>query len=824
MTIKSKLTLNVVIVLAVICAVVLTGVVGMGFVRTRLFDLTERSTPYQTRSMELQRAIHAATADLVKVGSASAAAQLEAFRKEAESSLEEVKRAEEALSALTAGEKAGVHKELASQASELFAVTGQRLKIEEDAVSANNDVRGKLKDVSEKLKGLDQKVRTLQATRNTAYGRSLKATTSVAQHLQRIQDTNETIKDLQVWAFELANFNDAFGLEMIQARGQAIVMMAKAMAGDVLKGADENLAGIMRKSLSELDALIERITKASTTFVEKGGAEEKQKLDALASEVVATAKLTLTIMGNVNASANEASSSEAEKQAAIFGQVGKATSVLNGSSELTSLGLSAEGFATRLFTLSNAKEIDDVQAALTEVFARIDKLAKSLDKTLAELGAKEEKRTLGEALAGIGAIKTLLTAENGIIAGVRDELAMREKALKVTEAFRATVVKQANEAKKTMTVARGAQEQSIMEVNRVARYSTMLIIAIGLVAVAFGIAFSTWVYRSISRPLTKLITAADEIAAGNLTHRISSTSKDEIGMVEASMAKMVANLTEIVGRIRSATSSLASSSEELSATAVSLDQGSEQQTSQVEHLAGAMEEMSQTTEDVARNASDTARAANSMDKTATDGSEVVRNSGKELHMFVEVVTESAKEVESLTKYSEEVHSIVDLIRGIADQTNLLALNATIEAARAGEQGRGFAVVADNVRQLAEKSVVAANDISVIVEKMQNGITRSVASMKHQKESVGKVSGQIGQTMGAIDEIVTYVRKVVDMVDRIAVAVQQQSATTSEVSQNMENIAGVSHRLRSTSAEMRGTSEELSRIAFELNETTNWFRV
>jgi methyl-accepting chemotaxis protein len=213
-----------------------------------------------------------------------------------------------------------------------------------------------------------------------------------------------------------------------------------------------------------------------------------------------------------------------------------------------------------------------------------------------------------------------------------------------------------------------------------------------------------------------------------------------------------------------------------------------------------------------------------MEKIALDGKQTVHNSTTELNKFVHRVNESARQVESLGQSSEEIHNIVDLIREIADQTNLLALNAAIEAARAGEQGRGFAVVADNVRQLAEKTVVAANDIAHMIETMQSEIGRSVSSMKEQRDSVGAVSTQVEETLTAIDSIVSYVNRVADMVDRIAVAMQQQSSTSTEVSQNMENIAGVTRQLRGSSTEMRGTAEELSKIAFDLNETTGWFRV
>jgi methyl-accepting chemotaxis protein len=824
MYIKSKLTLNVGIVLGVVVAVVLASVIGMWFVKARLFDLTERSTPFQTRSMELQRAIHAATADLVKVGSVSNRTELRTYCREAEASLDQVKKAEEALETLLAGKKTGAHGELTSRARELFTVMEERLKIEEGALSAGNALREKLQDVAQRLKSLDQTVRFLQLARSSTYGSSLKATNDIATRLREIEKLKLRMKDLQLWCFELQSTQEKNAVESMQFKSTMDVQLAKATVGVLTQDSQGTQGAAFSKEMNTLETLLEQIVSLKISLLEKPTPETNKKYSEVLSDVLAAVAASLSIIDNEITAANEKFSSEATQQATIFGQVNKATAVLNGASELTSLGLSTEGLATRLFTVNSPKEVDELEASLKDTFSRVDKVAKPLNATLGELKANEERKTVEEALAGIGSMKGLIFSPDGIIAKVRNQLAMKEKAAGAMEGLRGIVVRQAQQAKKTMAFARGAQEQSIIEVNRMVLLSTWLIVIIAFIAVAFGIAFGTWLYRSISRPLSRLIGITDEIASGNLTCEMITTTRDEIGRVETSVAQMVANLKEVMGKIRSATGSLASSSEELSLTARSLDHGSEQQNTQVEHAAGAMAEMSQTTEEVAKHASETSEAARSMERIALEGKEIVHSSGSELTRFVETVSASAQQVESLGRGSEAIHNIVDLIRDIADQTNLLALNAAIEAARAGDQGRGFAVVADNVRQLAEKTVVAATDIAHMIETMQGEIGRSVTSMKAQKSSVGKVSGQVGKTLEAIDGVVAYVGTVTDMVDRIAVAMHEQSFTAHEVTQNMENITGVTHQLRISAAEMRGTAEELSRIASELSDTTNWFKV
>lgn len=820
MTIKSRLTLNVVIVLGTIVIVVLASVIGMGGVKSKLFDLTEKSTPFQTKSMELQRAIHAATADLVKIGASASGAELEGYEKEAEASLQQVKNAEEGLSTLLGGKKSGVYDAISSRAHDLYSVTDGRLKIEEGAIAANKEVRMKLKDVSDRLKGLEEKVKALQARRAADYGKSLKATGEISDRMRDVERFNQLTKDLRMWCLELENAKDKPTFEAMKGRGTDFAKEIVESMDGLFKGT----GSLHSKDFADLPDKTNQAVSAKAALLDKGTPELAQKFAALNHDVEAAAKFIGSMTQAEVSFASNKYSTEVGQQEEIFGQVNRATAVLNATSALTSLGLATEGLATSLFIVKSASDVDVLQASLDDTFAKMDKSARALDKTLSELGAREERKVLASAAGGINSMKTLLFSNDGIVSKVRNQLQMRAKAQGAMDGLRSIVLKEAENAKKTMATARGVQEQSIVDVNRTIRYSIALVVIVGLFAVIVGIGFGAWIYRSISAPLARLITVTDNIASGDLTHEVRAASHDEVGRVEASMGTMVANLRDIVEKIRSATGSLASSSEELSATARSLDEGSENQAGRVEHAAGAMVEMSQTTEEVARHVSDTSSAATSMKKIALEGKEIVHASGTELAKFVETVSESSCQVESLGASSEAVHNIVDLIKDIADQTNLLALNAAIEAARAGEQGRGFAVVADNVRDLAEKTVVAADDISHTIERMQSEIARSVDSMKAQKASVGKVSDQVGETLAAIDGVVSYVEKVADMVERIAVAMEEQASTSNEVTSNMEGIATVTRQLRGSSAGMRDTAEELSKIAAGLDETTSWFRV
>jgi len=817
MTIKGKLTWNVVIVIMIVAAVATTSIIGMGFVRSKLFYLTQRSTPFQIRTVEFQRAIQGVTSDLVKVSASTNMDEYKIHRKEAEMSMSEVKSSQDALEALSGGSRVEAYDELSRIAKELFDITEGRLHAEQEAMQANKTITQRLKEASNRLKELDAKIKGLQLNRFAAFVTSLEDTKSISSNLRNIEILKAILKDLQLAVFEIQRAQDKRAL--IIARGKVNSAINKAIQNEYLKE-----SRTLYSDVKMLGEKIEELVKLQTSILGQSNGDIKSRFDVVNKEVgEKLSSILLTIEQEV-VSAGEKYGLETKRQGDVFTQANIATNVLTGNSELVSLGLSVEGLTTRLFTINSLKEIDIIDAEIKKIYERIDSTGKSLEKFLLKLDAREETKILHNTQSALSSVRSLLFAKDGIIAKIRRQISMKEKALQATERLREIVLKQAEKSKQTVTAAHGEQEKSIGNVNKMVRFSTILITVIGIGAVVFGIAFGTWIYRSVSRPLNELIWGAEQIAKGDLTCARTEYSNDEIGMVYRSMCKMIENLRGIVGKMKTSTSTLASSSEELSATATTLERGSHEQTSQIEQSATAITEMSQTTMDVAKNASQTADTAQKMKEIALKGKEAMHITVQELQKFADTVRDSAKKVESLGQRSREINNVITLIKEIADQTNLLALNAAIEAARAGEQGRGFAVVADSVRQLAERTVAATGEIANTVKTMQTEVTDSVNFMTEERESIGKVLEQVNRTLVSIDEIVSYVEQVADMVQRIAVATEEQSSASEEVSHNMENISMITKELGNSISEIKRASEDLSKLASELNSVAGWFKV
>ncbi|ACH40606.1 methyl-accepting chemotaxis sensory transducer, class 40H [Citrifermentans bemidjiense Bem] len=816
MTIKTKLTLNVIIVILIVAGVAVTSIVGMGFVNSRLQDLTQRSTPFQMRTVEFQRGIQEATADLIKVSASRNRGEFLAAKSEADKSLSQVQSGQAALQTLSGSVKIEGYEALSGIATELYKVTEGRLRAGEDAAAAQKTITERMRETTARLKELDGKVKGLQSTSSTSYSKSVGATKNVSDRAGNIDALKLTMKDFQLGLLEISKAQSKKGVLITQAKCNSA--MNKALQNQAAKDSNS-----ISSELKLLGSKIPPFIKLQNAALEPGATDTSAR-DQLFGEIVHMLSTINLALEQESAMASDTLSAETRKQSTYFGNSNLATYVMAGNSELLSLGLKVDGLVAKLFTAASVQEVDAIQAELSGIFARIGQTDAMLAKSLAKLNASREAAILKQAGGALESIRGLLTLKDGVIAKLRNRLEMENQAATAKGKLREIVLKQAESGKQTVSVAQVNQEKAIATVNKMVRFTTLLVGAISIGAALFGMIFGSWVYRSISKPLAQLLGVSQAVAKGDLAVKIDTTNKDEVGKVQLAMAEMVDNLRGMVGKIKGATESLASSSEELSATAVALERGAEEQTTRIDHSATAMTEMTQTTIEVARNSTDTSDAAAQMKAIAERGRSAMQVTANELDQFAESVKEAAGKVESLGKQSEEISDVVTLINDIANQTNLLALNAAIEAARAGEQGRGFAVVADNVRELAERTATATSDISQTVKNMQGSVKSSVDFMYAERDSVQRVQEQVQQTTAAIGEIVTFVEQVADMVQRIAVAAEEQSSTSEEVSHNMDGIQNIAGELRSSFADIKNSSGSLSHLATELNGMVGWFKV
>jgi len=802
MTIRTKLTLNAVLVVAVVAGVAAAGLLGIGAIRSRLTLLTQRSTPLQVRTLQFQRELQTATSDLARLAEARSRTQFQEARAAATASLAEVQATQEALTAL-AGEDLTAASELDRIFADLSSVVGDRVAAEEQANGVGETTATELGVALGKLRELDGLVKELQLAESRRYVGVVEEGQRLSEDLRSIEVLRTTLNEVRAAAAQL--------------KGDPPARWEKTFASMSRRAVQNGFVkrhSVLGKEVPALTGEVEKLAKLR-------GQDGFDKLYAAVQRRHETiAELLQDEADDGNVAFSEVYGKQQEGSARSTGAV----AALSSTSSLASLGLALDGAVRSLAGASSEGTLARVGAEVEAAGEKIGAVGSSLEEALAALGASREQALAGEAAAALTGVREAVLRDGGLLAALRRGLEMQSRSAEATARLREMVRSQVQQGRESVAAAQAEQESSAASVNRIAGFSITVITLIGAAAILVGIGFAGWIYRSVASPMGALAQTSERVAAGDLSQQPGADRDDEFGRVLGATGKMVESLREVLRRVQGVTQALASSSEELSVTATSLESGSGQQQSRVDHSTAAVQEMSRTAQDVARNAAETSEAADRMRRSTEVGKTSMHTTAAKLGQFAEGVRRTADTVELLGAQSREIDGVVALIRDVADQTNLLALNAAIEAARAGPQGKGFAVVADSVRQLAEKTMRAVSDIGKTVKNMQAGVTQSVAAMATQKETVGAVLADVKQTLAAIDNITAEVAQVTDMVRQIAVASEEQTAAAEEISGNMEGMTEVSKALRSSFTEVRNSSGGLSKLAAELENLVSWFRV
>ncbi|WP_250032453.1 methyl-accepting chemotaxis protein [Paractinoplanes maris] len=332
-------------------------------------------------------------------------------------------------------------------------------------------------------------------------------------------------------------------------------------------------------------------------------------------------------------------------------------------------------------------------------------------------------------------------------------------------------------------------------------------VAAGVVLItAFGLA----VGRSIIRPLTGAVEALRRVARRDYTVDVEVRGRDEIGQMSEALNNAVGDIRSAILTIAGGARSLSSASQRLTAISSDVGSSSAQTSGQAATVGGSSILVNERVREAAQGAEQMTAAIREISGNTATVAQIAQSA-------VSTAQETTAAMSKLSTSTDEIGNVIKLITSIAEQTNLLALNATIEAARAGESGKGFAVVASEVKDLAQSTARATEDIGHRIQTIQADTGRAI-------EAIGKIAG-------VIDDINQYQTS-------IAGAVEEQTATTNELSrlfgdaahaadainQSIEQVAATADQTAGGATATREAAVELRQLAADLNDVVARFRV
>ncbi len=330
----------------------------------------------------------------------------------------------------------------------------------------------------------------------------------------------------------------------------------------------------------------------------------------------------------------------------------------------------------------------------------------------------------------------------------------------------------------------------------------------------------------VVRPTVETTGRIHELATGggDLTVRLPVNQTDEIGDLRQSVNDFIQHLQNMITIIVSDVEQLAVESAQLRASGNELSLAADTQSQESSQVATSVTQMSASVHEVARNSNAAADETRVATELANNGRAIVDETATTIRKLANEVEEASMVIKQLATDSNDIGSVLDVIRGIAEQTNLLALNAAIEAARAGEQGRGFAVVADEVRTLASRTQHSTQEIQQMIERVQSSANNAVIAMDSGCTQAQLTVEKAAEADNALQEIGHIIEKINAMNSQIATAAVEQTAVSEEINRNIESINFSSEKTAVGATQVATASDLLSELSSRLKDLVSQFKV
>jgi methyl-accepting chemotaxis protein len=346
-------------------------------------------------------------------------------------------------------------------------------------------------------------------------------------------------------------------------------------------------------------------------------------------------------------------------------------------------------------------------------------------------------------------------------------------------------------------------------------------------------------YRFVVRPMESMKEELVALTKGeaDLTYQIKVHSNDEIGDMAHWFNAFVEKIRTMVSRVMEHSGHLSEQVQSMTHSTMEVSAMSEDVSTTIQQIARGAEDQD-TMKEVESEAVEASSAVDKATATARAGGKMARGTIDKMVELNGVLLKNSEMVAHLGKKSQQVGRVVEIISGIAEQTNLLSLNAAIEAARAGEQGRGFAVVAEEVRALADGASRATQDITALVQEIQDETSAVVASMEKSakeaqvgKEGIHQMETTLDEIVTVIENVVKYSRNIKEMsalqsqrYTKIVHSIQDINAVSEESAASTEEVSASTEEQSASMEQVSATCKELAAMAQELKSMVEKFKI
>ncbi len=332
--------------------------------------------------------------------------------------------------------------------------------------------------------------------------------------------------------------------------------------------------------------------------------------------------------------------------------------------------------------------------------------------------------------------------------------------------------------------------------------------------------------RFVINPIRHTASAMRDIARenGDLTLRLPQRSSDEMGELAASFNQFTTKVHHIISRLQQHVARVEESALTVARVSQQAMNSADAQLSETDQVSTAIHQMAASVNEVAGNATTAAQAVGQADVAANDSKQTVIKTKGLIRKLAGELNETAEAIAGLKAETENIGSVIDVIKGIAEQTNLLALNAAIEAARAGEQGRGFAVVADEVRTLATRTQQSTDEIHSMINRLQVGAGEAVRAMGVSRDLAGSSVEQAQAAEEILLQTSDQISAINQMNIQVSAVVEEQSSVSAEINRNILNIRDSTDVVVDSLRQTHQASQSLSILAQEAQTLVNEFKL